>query len=104
MGLQSDRVNYRWVIECCTVQSSDPGVSNLFWELFSTHDPRKWLKKWGMRVLSCCVDRRLLAWLASVLFLNLQVSWLTKLGDHKNEGVPGKLQMAAGWMGPCLGR
>jgi hypothetical protein len=104
MGLQSDKVMCRWVPAWYTGQSSDPGVSNLFWELFSTHDPRKWLKKWGMRVLSCCVDRRLLAWLASELFLKLQVSWLTKLGDHKNEGVPGEFQMAAGWTGPCLGQ
>lgn len=87
------------------MQSADPGVSNLtlFWELFSTHDPRKWLKKWRMCALTC-------GWPGSswpglpLLFIKLQVSWLTKLCHHKIEGMPGKLRGASGGRSPCLGR
>lgn len=55
-------------------------------------------------VLLCGQAAPGLAWPASVLFLKLQVSWLTKLGHHKIEGMPGKLQEAVGWRRPCLGR
>lgn len=92
--------------ECVTeewaTQSADPGVSSLtlFWELFSTHDPRKWLKKWSSDLW---VAGQLLAW-PGLLFLTLQVSWLTKLCHHKIEGMPGKLRGASGGRRPCLGR